>query len=302
MLLDSNHRESNKTAARVLSALGLLLCAFLWVVPGGTAMAAPPARIVSLAPNLTEILYDIGLGDRVVAVTDFCDYPPEVKKKPKIGGFSNPSLEAVAAMKPDMVVMTKDGNPPEFAERLKRIGIRIYVFEARRIGDLPRGIRELGAALDVSQAANKRADRIENLLRQYEAQAKKKASSGIRSALFIVQPEPPIVAGPGTLIDDSFKLLGLRNIAAGASSEYPRYSIETIIHGAPDVILMGSMGRGIPGGDPKTDPLSRGLFSKLSGLEAVKRGRVCYTSDTVFRLGPRIVEGIREIAACTGRL
>ena len=74
-------------------------------------MAAPPARIVSLAPNLTEILYDIGLGDHVVAVTDFCDYPPEARTKPKIGGFSNPSLEAVAAMKPDMVVMTKDGNP-----------------------------------------------------------------------------------------------------------------------------------------------------------------------------------------------
>jgi iron complex transport system substrate-binding protein len=265
-------------------------------------MAAPPARIVSLAPNLTEILYDIGLGDHVVAVTDFCDYPPEARTKPKIGGFSNPSLEAVAAMKPDMVVMTKDGNPPEFAERLKRIGIRVYVFEVRRINELPRGIRELGAALDVAQAANKRADRIENLLRQYETQAKKKASSGTRSALFIVQPEPPIVAGPGTLIDDSFKLLGLRNIAAGASSEYPRYSIEMIIHGAPDVILMGSMGRGIPGGDMKTDPLSRGLFSKLSGLEAVKKGRVCYTTDAVFRLGPRIVDGIREIAACTGRL
>ena len=129
-------------------------------------MAAPPERIVSLAPNLTEILYDIGLGDHVVAVTDFCDYPPEVKKKPKIGGFSTPSLEAVVAMKPDMVVMTKDGNPPEFAERLKRIGIRISVFEVRRISELPRGIRELGAALDVAQAANKRADRIESLLTQ----------------------------------------------------------------------------------------------------------------------------------------
>jgi len=75
-----------------------------------------------------------------------------------------------------------------------------------------------------------------------------------------------------------------------------------IIHGAPDVILMGSMGRGIPGGDTNTDPLARGLFSKLSSLDAVKKGRICYTSDTVFRLGPRIVDGIREIAACTGRL
>lgn len=271
----------------------------VWGVLCGTASAAPPQRIVSLAPNLTEILYDIGLGPRVVAVTDYCDYPAEARGKPKIGGFSTPSLEAVVAMKPDVVVMTKDGNPPEFGRRLQRLGIRTLLFEARRLEELPQGIRDMGAALDVAQAANRRAERIEKSLRQYETRAKGKADPAIRSVLFIVQPEPPLVVGPGTLIDDIFRLLGLRNLAAEAAVEYPRYSVETIITGAPDMILMGLMGNATR---EEAERQARGLFRKLEHLEAIRKGRVCYTSDVVFRLGPRIVDGIREIAACTGRL
>lgn len=271
----------------------------VWGVLCGTASAAPPQRIVSLAPNLTEILYEIGLGPRVVAVTDYCDHPAEVRGKPKIGGFSTPSLEAVVAMKPDMVVMTKDGNPPEFGRRLQKLGIRTHLFEARRLEELPRGIRAMGAALDVAEEANRRAERIEKSLRRYEARAKGKADPHIRSVLFIVQPEPPLVVGPGTLIDDIFRLLGLRNLAAEAAVEYPRYSVETIITGAPDMILMGLMGNATR---EDAERQARGLLKKLEHLESVRKGRVCYTSDVVFRLGPRIVDGIREIAACTGRL
>lgn len=271
----------------------------VWGVLCGTASAAPPQRIVSLAPNLTEILYEIGLGPRVVAVTDYCDHPAEVRGKPKIGGFSTPSLEAVVAMKPDMVVMTKDGNPPEFGRRLQKLGIRTHLFEARRLEELPRGIRAMGAALGVAEEANRRAERIEKSLRRYETRAKGKADPRIRSVLFIVQPEPPLVAGPGTLIDDIFRLLGLRNLAVEAAVEYPRYSVETIISGAPDMILMGLMGNATR---EDAERQARGLFKKLEHLEAVRKGRVCYTSDVVFRLGPRIVDGIREIAACTGRL
>jgi len=74
-----------------------------------TSIAAPPSRIVSLAPNITEILYDLGLGGRIVAVTDYCDYPPAVKEKPRVGGFTNPSLEAVVGARPDLVILTDDG-------------------------------------------------------------------------------------------------------------------------------------------------------------------------------------------------
>ena len=90
---------------KIVAAIVIVLCL------AAPSIAAPPSRIVSLAPNITEILYDLGLGDRIVAVTDYCDYPPAVKGKPRVGGFTNPSLEAVVGAKPDLVILTDDGNP-----------------------------------------------------------------------------------------------------------------------------------------------------------------------------------------------
>ncbi len=276
----------------------------LWIMAlilicSASAHAAPPQRIVSLAPNLTEIVYDMGLGDRVVAVTDYCDYPADAKKKPRVGGFSTPSLEAVVAARPDLVLMTEDGNPREFGERLQGMGVRIYVFRTRRVHDLPKGIRDLGAALEAPKEASASADRIERRLQYYASRAKATRSAGIRKVLFLVQPEPPIIAGPQTLIDDCFKILGLQNVASDAPAGYPKYSVETIISRAPDMLLLGPMA-----GSARTDPeaQTRSLFAKLGALEAVKKGRVCHTTDVVFRLGPRIVDGLREIASCTGRL
>jgi len=105
-----------------------------------------PRRIISLAPSITEIIYALGLGDRLVGVTTYCDYPEEAKKKPKVGGMVNPSIEAVVSLKPDIVVMTTDGNPKEFEERLRSLKVKTYVFRARQLSNLPQGIREMGVA------------------------------------------------------------------------------------------------------------------------------------------------------------
>ena len=131
------------------------LIILLWVSLSGIVFASPPGRIVSLAPSVTEILYDLGLGDQIIAVTTFCDYPPEAMAKPKIGGYSNPSIESIVAMKPDLVVMIDDGNPIEIQDRLKKLDIRTYVFRAKRLKELPQGIRDLGTALGIRDRAFK---------------------------------------------------------------------------------------------------------------------------------------------------
>ena len=133
---------------RTLSAIVILFCL------ASPAFGAAPARIVSLAPNITEILYDLGLEDRVVAVTDFCDYPPAVKAKPRVGGFTNPSLEAIVGARPDLVILTDDGNPKAIYNRLRDLGIPCHVFSARRLKELPGGIRDLGVALGVEKDAS----------------------------------------------------------------------------------------------------------------------------------------------------
>jgi len=109
-----------------------LFLTLLCLILPGTAHGGRPARIISLAPNITEILYDLGLEQRVVAVTSYCNYPPRVQEKPKVGGFSNPSLESIVAMRPDLVIMTDDGNPKEISEKTEKTRAFPFMCSERR--------------------------------------------------------------------------------------------------------------------------------------------------------------------------
>jgi iron complex transport system substrate-binding protein len=259
-------------------------------------LASSPRRIVSLAPSTTEILFALGLGDRIVGVTSFCDYPEEAKKKPKIGGMSNPSLEAVITMKPDLVVMTTDGNPKEFEARLRSLKIRTYVFTARRLAELPQGIRDMGKALQVEEKADKLAREIEvriaKLTMDRKSSLVSRPSSLRKKVLFIVWPEPLIVAGPGTIMDDAIGLLGYENIAVSAKTSYPKYSIEEVIHQSPDMIFIGKAS----GMDMRD--VSQKILNRLASVPAVGNGSVFYISDNLYRLGPRVIKGIEELTAC----
>ena len=251
---------------------------------------SPPRRIITLAPNVTEIVYALGLGENIIGDTSYCDYPEAAKKKPKVGGMSNPSLEAVVSLKPDLVVMTTDGNPREVQERLESLRIRTYVFEARRLSELAKGVRDLGRALGVEEQGESLARDIEAGLRQASARRGGTAAAH-RKILFIVWPEPLIVAGPHTVIDDALALLGQINIAATAKTEYPKYSVEEVIRQAPDVLFIGkSMGMDMRG-------VSRGFLDRMQSVPAVRNGNVFFLSDRLFRLGPRVLTGIDEMAA-----
>jgi iron complex transport system substrate-binding protein len=260
---------------------------------GSAVFAAAPQRIISLSPATTEVLFALGMGDRIVGVTSFCDHPPEAKKKARVGGMSNPSLESIVALRPDLVVLTTDGNPQEAEERLRSMKLRTYVWTARTIAGLPDGIRDLAAVLGISAKGQALASDIERSLNTCRERAAAAAPKAPRTkALFIVWPEPLLVAGPGTAIHDAIALLGMENAAAAAGTSYPRYSIEEVIREAPDVLCIGK-GSGM---DMRT--VSEGILKKLRNVPAVKNGRICYVSDSLYRLGPRIVAGIEELAAC----
>jgi iron complex transport system substrate-binding protein len=262
--------------------------AALWIP--AAAAAASPGRIVSLAPNLTEILYDLGVEKRIAAVTDYCDYPPGARTKPKIGGFVNPSLEAIVSLRPDWVVMTEDGNPRVLERRLRTLGIRTYIFKARRIRDLPQEIRTMGRILGVGTAADQRADGIEKRIRRIEESFKPASRRKVKKALFILQPVPLIAAGKGTTIDDAFTILGIDNIAAAGKTRYPKYSLEEIIRLGPDALFFGK-GNGM---EERIKP----LMERLATLDAVRSGRVFFVGEAIYRLGPRIASGLEEMAAC----
>jgi iron complex transport system substrate-binding protein len=283
----------------------IFLIVFLCLLSHAARAGTIPDRIISLAPNITEILFALELGNHIVGVTNFCDYPEEARDKPKVGGMSNPSLEAVVSQHPDIVILTTDGNQKEFEEKLRSLHIKTYVFRARSITELPQGIRDLGRALGVQEKADGLAQEIERSMNIFkksplyssphpplkgEGRPPGRGPEG-KKVLFIIWPEPLIVAGPGTAIDDIITLLHGDNIASRARVAYPKYSVEEIIRQAPDYIFIGK-------GHENVKEISQGLLKKIALVPAVRTGAVCFVSDTLYRLGPRIVNGIEEMAQC----
>jgi iron complex transport system substrate-binding protein len=280
--------------SHIINGNHISVLVFLFLIPAillpSPLRAEPFRRIVSLSPSTTEILFAAGLGARIVGVTTFCDYPEEAKRKPKIGGMSNPSLEAVVSLRPDIVVMTKDGNPQEFVQRLHSLKIRTYVFESFTIPELPGGIRAMGAALNEKENFNSLASDIERTMARF-----KRLNTGQREkVLFVVWPEPLIVAGHKTAADDAIRLLGGINIAGNAKGRYPKYSIEEVLRQSPDIIFVG---KGMTEkGREDMKKLSANLIKRIAGVPAVRNKKVFFVSDSLFRLGPRVIDGIKELA------
>ncbi len=275
----------------VIIAIAALVFATGCVAPA-TAYAKPPQRIVSTAPSVTETLFALGLGESVVAVTDYCDRPIEALDKPKIGGMTNPSIEAIISSRPDIVVITTDGNPRQLKDTLERVGIRVHVFSARTLKGLPAAIRGLGEALSTSERAEALANEIEDSFKALEKRTKERANGRTRSALFIVWPEPLVVAGPGTAISEAMEMVGLDNIAEDASSPWPKFSIEVILSRSPELIFTGVSHN-------KHKVLMDKLLKKLSPVDAVRLGEVHYLSDALYRVGPSAASGVEELELAT---
>ena len=252
---------------------------------GRTISIAPrPERIVSLAPNLTEILFAVGAGDRVVATTTFCDYPPEAASKTRVGDTQRPDLERLIALKPDLVVVSTASQLETLSARLEGLGIATYVSRARdlegvlasieRIGDLV-GERAAGQALVAS--LRERADRI-------------RAAVSARPApkvFFVVGSPPLITTGRGTFLDDLIRQAGGVSISANETAEWPQYSPEAVIGAAPEVIVLPTFSHGV----------ENELPGPLRQTPAARDGRVVRVdADLVMRPGPRLVDGLEALA------
>jgi iron complex transport system substrate-binding protein len=246
-----------------------------------------PLRLVSLAPNITEIVYALGLGDELVGDTDNCDFPPEAKSKPHVGTMVNPSLERIVALKPDLALGTPEANRRETADQLERLGIPVYGVTASTLHGTVASIEDLGKVLGRAAEATRlvaqmqaRIDRVENRIK---AQPEPRV-------LFVVWYRPLITVGPHTFIADVIRAAGGIPIGADLKGEWPRLTLEELLPLNPDVILF-----------PKTESFSPSLkeFRGLPGwkdLRAVKDGRMYFVSETIERSGPRLVDALEELA------
>lgn len=246
-------------------------------------LAKAPTRIVSLAPSVTEMLFAIGAGDHLVGVTDFCDYPPEALKKPKVG-YSNPNLESLMALRPDLVLAPKEFLKPDVILKLDQLKIPVFVLAATTVEDILRHLQTLGRMLDRSVAAND----VAMTLRQQIAAIKARIQ-GVPPVrvLYVLNSQPLITVGPGSFIDQLIGMAGGANVAAQSSTPYPRLSMEIVLQQDPEVLVFPiGKAEGVSESEQQA-------WRQWPTMTAVKQGRLHQIpADLLNRPGPRIVQAL----------
>ncbi|NIP22433.1 MAG: ABC transporter substrate-binding protein [Phycisphaerae bacterium] len=252
-----------------------------------------PARIVSLAPNLTEILFALGLDEQIVAVSNDCDFPLKAADKKKIGTFWQPNTEAILAAKPDLVVTLWFEQQKAVADSLKRLGYRILTLKIEKIEELLTAIKEIGTATDSKAKADQLLKNINNQLN--DLQLKLDSVNKVR-VLWVVQAEPLRVAGRNTFINELIELAGGENAIGNTLQQYPSIGTEEILACGAETIIQSAMGKSSIAEQQKA---AEKFWSKWEHLPAVKNNRIYVVEpDTVTRLGPRLCQGVELIARC----
>ena len=248
----------------------------------------PPQRIVSLAPGITETLWALDLDDQIVGVTTFCNWPAAARQKPQVGGFTNPSIEKIVSLKPDLIIATADGNRKDTVRQLERIGLPVYVTNPSDTVGILKSILHIGEITQRQKAAGELTGKIQKRLNNITAQINHKSKPRI---FFQIGLEPVITVGRGTLINDVIERAGGINVAGRDTARYPRYSAEGIMRASPEIILFAPMA-----GD-KEFAAGKSFWQKFKGVPAVDNNRI-YPIDTdlISRASPRIVDAIEEIA------
>jgi iron complex transport system substrate-binding protein len=250
-----------------------------------------PQRIVSLSPNLTEIVFALGLGDRVVGVSNNCDWPADAKHKPKMGTFWQPNTEAIIAAKPDLVVCESFLQHKEVAETLKRAGLNVVSLRAESIDELYNAIIQIGSAAGCSDKAEPLAAKIKSELDQIRTKASPAKKVKV---LWAVQTEPMRVVGVKTFVNEIIDLAGGQNVIAPTGDQYPSVGTETILTSGAEVIIQSAMGTEDIARQQET---AEKFWNRFANLPAVKDKKVyVLEADTVLRLGPRLPDGVMAVA------
>jgi iron complex transport system substrate-binding protein len=253
-------------------------------------LPAPPARIVSLVPSVTEIVFSLGAQDRLVGRTDFCDYPLAVRTKPSVGGMVNPNLETLVALKPDLVIGTDEGNREETFRQLERLRIPTYLVHANRIAETVDLIARVGE-LTGHQADAPRL--TGEMLRRVEAVRRAVAPFPRPRVLYVLWPDPLIVPGRASMLTELIEIAGGVSITAGDGDAYPRLSLEAAVTRAPEVIILADHSTGAS----TAGRAAPEKWQRLVSVPAIRAGRL-HSADLsiLHRYGPRVPEGLETLA------
>lgn len=248
--------------------------------------ATPPARIVSLAPSITETLFALGAGDRVVAVSDYCDHPPEVTRLPRVGSFNAPNVEAVLAARPDVVIGAPSPGNHENVLTMRRLGLRVEIVDPERLADLPAVTRTIAAVAGVPEAGERL---VATMAREMAAVRTRVAGAPKPRVMMLVGQDPLIAVGPESFLGEMLVEAGAVNLAPQGEA-WPRLNLEVVIAADPEVIVDCSMGT-----EAGTATLE--YWTRFPSITAVKTKRVYpFRSFEALRPGPRLAVALEELA------
>ena len=295
-------RIARKTIPIKISGLALLISCFFFtliVAPAsgrlmvdqtGAEIELPtkPQRVLTLAPSLTEMVFSLQAEEKLVGATRYSNFPAAAKKLPRVGSYVQLDLERIIAIKPDLCLAIKDGNPRRTVDAIKALGIPVFAIDPRNIEQIMEAFLLLGDILEVSERAG---ELVSNMEHRLDLVKKKTASSPFRPLVFFQIADIPIVsAGKNSYIDKLITLAGGSNVA-GNMDEYPRFSWENIMLLQPEVVVISSMAGG------KSPELLKASWQRWPEIPAVKNNRLHVVNADLFnRPTARLIDGLELLA------
>lgn len=273
------------------------LCLLAAPVPGVAAVSVvddtgrsvqlerPAQRIISLAPHITEMLYDAGAGERVVAAVSYSDHPPAARELPRVGSYNRFDIERILAHDPDLVVGWQSGNPDESLERLRQLGLPLYITEPRSLESIASNLERLGRLAGTAETAAAAAQRFRQ---RYDRLRERYSGREPLTVFYEIWSDPLMTVNGEHLISAVVRACGGRNVFADLPTIAPRISVEAVLQRNPEVIIASGMD------DERPEWLDD--WKRWSDLAAVERGNLFFIDpDLLQRHTVRVLDGMERM-------
>lgn len=245
-----------------------------------------PQRIISLAPNLTEMFFSLDLEDHLVGNTMYCNYPSQAQKIEKVGDMLTFNFEKIVLLKPDLIFITVEGNTKSTYDKFHELGLKVFVSNPRNYKGIRKTYSDLGKIFGVTQKTETALAKWDSTLQSITALLKSQS----KTAMFLVELRPIMLAGVNTFINEYMQFCGLRNIAEDSKLNYPIFNREEILKRDPDYIIY-------PTGGGDTIEMLKEAYPEWKQLKAIKNNNVIFIDrDLYLRPGPRFIEALADLS------
>ncbi|RJP62922.1 MAG: hypothetical protein C4543_01385 [Ignavibacteriales bacterium] len=244
-----------------------------------------PTKVISLAPNITEMIYQLNVGDKLVGNTKYCYFPEDAKSVSKVGDILTINYEKIIELQPDVIFLTVEGNQKHVYEKLMNLGFKVFVSNPRDYEGIKKTFKDLGKVFGKRQLAKIKIQEWDSTLAQIKSDSKNFTR---KTVMILVELNPIMIAGKNTFINTYIETCNMKNFSEEAQLNYPIFSRETVIERDPDIIVYPSSGK-------ESIKTLTDTYPEWASLSAIKNNRVFFVDrDLYFRPGPRFIEALTD--------